>query len=195
MITLAVPDAEQIQRFLLRDAKAEYTYPQPGLTRHGGTPPGYLRDHNRILLGNGEAVYRRAIAELFAWRMFRLGWLQVAEPCTPIATGRNVAVMIRLFGVWWTNGARIVYCIHDEAEGPLLLHGFAYGTLPSHAESGEERFLIEWNRETNEVHYDLFAFSRVRHPLAVLGQPIARYQQQRAARESLQEMQRALAST
>ncbi len=35
-----------------------------------------------------------------------------------------------------------------------LVHGkppFRYGTLPDHAESGEERFAVDWNREDDSV--------------------------------------------
>ena len=44
--------------------------------------------------------------------------------------------------------------------------GFGYGTLPRHAERGEERFSVEWYREDGCVYYDVFAFSRPKHPLA-----------------------------
>ena len=47
--------------------------------------------------------------------------------------------------------------------------GFGYGTLPGHAERGEERFSVEWNREDGCVYYDVFAFSHPKHPLAWLG--------------------------
>jgi Domain of unknown function (DUF1990) len=46
-------------------------------------------------------------------------------------------------GAIWSRSAapcRVV-CVVDEA-GPTSKFGFAYGTLPGHVESGEERFLI-----------------------------------------------------
>ena len=52
--------------------------------------------------------------------------------------------MGRAIGLWWLNACRIVYVV-DES-GPISKFGFAYGTLPGHVESGEERFLIEWDR-------------------------------------------------
>jgi uncharacterized protein (UPF0548 family) len=70
---------------------------------------------------------------------------------------------------------------------------FAYGTLPGHAESGEERFLVEWDRTTDAVHYDILAFSRPRHPLARLGYPLTRRVQRRFARDSATAMRRAVA--
>ena len=47
----------------------------------------------------------------------------------------------------------------DES-GPVRRFGFAYGTLPGHAESGEERFLIEWDQDEDGVWFDILAFSR-----------------------------------
>ena len=70
--------------------------------------------------------------------------------------------------------------------------GFAYGTLPGHAESGEERFLVEWDRSDNAVWYDIVAFSRPKHPLARLGYPLTRRTQKRFARDSVAAMRRAI---
>jgi uncharacterized protein (UPF0548 family) len=66
--------------------------------------------------------------------------------------------------------------------------GFAYGTLPGHLESGEERFLIEWDWADNCVWYDILAFSRHRHILAWLGYPWVRYLQKRFRQESAAAM-------
>jgi uncharacterized protein (UPF0548 family) len=96
--------------------------------------------------------------------------------------------MGRVIGLWWLNACRIVYVI-DEG-GPVQRFGFAYGTLPGHVESGEERFLIEWDQGENSVWYDILAFSRPRHPLARLGYPFARLMQKRFARDSVKAMVR-----
>jgi uncharacterized protein (UPF0548 family) len=89
------------------------------------------------------------------------------------------------------NACRIIYIVNDD--GPITRFGFAYGTLPGHIESGEERFVIEWNRDSDEVHYDILAFSRPRHWTARLGYPFARVQQRRFARGSAAAMQAAVA--
>ena len=68
----------------------------------------------------------------------------------------------------------------------------ALSTLPGHAESGEERFLVEWDRTTNAVWYDILAFSRPRHPLARLGYLFTRRTQKRFARDSVAAMLRAV---
>ncbi|HEV3306332.1 MAG TPA: DUF1990 family protein [Candidatus Sulfotelmatobacter sp.] len=62
--------------------------------------------------------------------------------------------------------------------------GFAYGTLGEHAESGEERFTVEWSRDDDSVWYDILAFSRPRQMLARLGYPLSRLLQKRFAEDS-----------
>ena len=84
------------------------------------------------------------------------------------------------------SAARVVYTVAEEAE--VRRFGFAYGTLPDHVEKGEERFLIEWNTSDDTVWYDIFAFSKPRHPLVRMGFPYARMLQKRFARNSLAVM-------
>ncbi len=70
-------------------------------------------------------------------------------------------------GLWWFNACRIVYVVNDDA--PVRRFGFAYGTLPLHAGSGEERFLLELDRADGTVWYDVLAFSRPHSWLAKAG--------------------------
>ena len=102
-----------------------------------------------------------------------------------------MAVLARFVGFWWANACRIIYVV-DETE-PNCKFGFAYGTLPDHAESGEERFLVEWDRKSGEVYYDILAFSRPHHILARLGYPWVRRVQKRFRRDSAAAMLKAAA--
>lgn len=95
-------------------------------------------------------------------------------------------------GVWWRNHCRIAYVV-DES-GHISRFGFAYGTLPGHVESGEELFLIEWDRNTNSVSYQILAFSRPKHLLTRLGYPLVRRNQKRFGRDSATAMFRAVNS-
>ncbi len=106
---------------------------------------------------------------------------------TPLETGATVAVVARAMGLWSVNFARIVHTIDDEIGG-VRRFGFAYGTLPEHVESGEERFLIEWDLQDNGVYYDILAFSRPRHWLVRLSYPFARRMQRRFGRDSVTAM-------
>lgn len=192
MLSLWKPSAESISLFLACQAKHDFTYTAVGAT--ATTPPaGYVVDHTRVKVGEGEAVFNAAAAALRRWEQFNLDWLEAWPPNTPIKAGEVVAIVARSIGLWWLNACRIVYVI-DEA-GPITTFGFAYGTLPGHAGSGEERFLIEWDQSNNSVWYDILAFSRPQHFLVRLGYPWMRHVQRRFGRESAAAMQRAIRKT
>jgi uncharacterized protein (UPF0548 family) len=192
MLLLRRPTSEKIQAFLAAQAGQKPTYAAVGVT--GTSPPGgYVVDHTRIQLGTGEKVFVAARAALERWQQFRLGWVQAAPEDTPIQEGQVVAIQARSLGLWWLNACRIVGVTNEH--GPVRRFGFTYGTLPDHVGSGEERFLIEWDKEDDRVWYDILAFSRPRHPLARLGYFWMRRVQKRFGRESAAAMCRAVAST
>jgi uncharacterized protein (UPF0548 family) len=132
-----------------------------------------------------------AKSALERWEHFRLGWVETWPLETPIQAGQVVAVIARLFCLWLVNACRIVYLVNEE--GPVERYGFAYGTLPEHVESGEERFTVEWHEADDAVWYDILAFSRPQQLLARLGYPLTRRLQKRFARDSAAAMQRAVA--
>jgi uncharacterized protein (UPF0548 family) len=147
-------------------------------------------DHTRIKLGDGEEVFTKAKAALARWEQFRLGWVEAWSPETPLRTGEVVAVIARRFGLWWLSTCRIVYVV-DEAE-PISRFGFAYGTLPDHAGTGEERFLVEWDRQSGEVCYEILAFSRPNWLVTRLGYGYMRRLQKRFGRDSVAAMLKAI---
>jgi uncharacterized protein (UPF0548 family) len=188
MLSPRKPTAESIRPFLTAQGKLPFSYSAVGATSET-PPPGYVVDHTRIRLGEGESVFLSARAALRRWEQFRLGWVEAWTPDTPIRPGEVVAVMGRAAGLWWLNSCRVVYVV-DES-GPVSKFGFAYGTLPGHVESGEERFLIEWN-QGDGVWYDILAFSRPNHILTRLGYPVVRRIQKRFGRDSAAAMFRAV---
>jgi uncharacterized protein (UPF0548 family) len=189
MLSLRRPSTEALCEFLASQSQLGFTYSAVGAT--ATVPPaGYDVDHNRIKLGEGEEDFTRAQAALRRWDHFRLGWLEVWSPKTMIETGDVVTVIARTFGLWWLNAARVVYVVDEP--GPIRRFGFAYGTLPDHAESGEERFLIEWDQDSGEVWYDILAFSRPHLLLTRLGYPFVRRVQKRFAQTSAAAMRRAV---
>ena len=185
MLSLRKPSADSIRRFLAAQATLDFTYSLVGATA-GRPPAGFVVDHTRIKLGEGEGIYSAARAGLQQWEQFRLGWLEVWSPETPIRVREVFAVVARAIGLWWLNACRIIYVV-DES-GPITKFGFAYGTLPDHAAVGEERLMIEWDRVENSVWYDILAFSRPNHVLTKLGYPIVRHRQKRFGRESAAAM-------
>ena len=60
------------------------------------------------------------------------------------------------------------------------------------AESGEERFTVEWHEADDAVLYDIVAFSRPQQFLTRLGYPFARRMQKRFARDSAAAVRRAV---
>jgi uncharacterized protein (UPF0548 family) len=191
MILLRKPSLATIQRFLAAEKQLAFTYAGVGTT--ASTPPdGYTVDHTRIQLGSGEATFLAARKALQSWNHFKLGWVEATPLDTPVRPDAVIGVLIRCIGVWWLNSARIVYVL--DKPGPVKRWGFAYGTLPGHAESGEELFRVEWHEEDDSVWYDILAFSRPRHILARLGKPLVRRLQKRFARDSCAAMRRAVES-
>jgi len=165
-----------------KESRSSLSYSEVGATA-SSPPRHYNVDHARIQLGQGEAVWNRAVKAVQAWQMFNIPWLTLFWPDSPIRAGTNVVVMVRHFGFWSLNACRIVYMVEDEA-AYRRRHGFAYGTLSDHAEQGEERFTVEWNREDDAVWYDILAFSRPRTLLAIMGYPLSRSLQRRFAAAS-----------
>jgi uncharacterized protein (UPF0548 family) len=108
----------------------------------------------------------------------------------PIEVGATVAIMVQLLGIWSLNGCRIIYLI--EEAGTVEKFGFAYGTLPDHAERGEERFCVEWHHADNSVWYDILAFSQPNQLPAKVAYPYTRKLQKRFAADSMQAMIRAV---
>jgi uncharacterized protein (UPF0548 family) len=211
MMSLRKPTDEVVREFLAMQRTLEFTYSAVGATA-SAPPAGYVVDRVRVKLGAGAEAFAAARRAIERWEQFRLGWIEAAPPLAAIRVGELAAVVARIYSVWWLNAARIVYVVDEdpalkhgrqegqipplappfEGGGNVARFGFAYGTLPGHAESGEERFLVEWDRGTNEVWYSILAFSRPRHWLARLGGPLVRRMQQRFGRESAAAMVRAV---
>jgi len=187
MLSSKKPSPDTIRRFLTAQAASEFTYSAVGATA-GQPPAGFVVAHTRIKLGEGEKSFQIARAGLERWEQFNPGWLEAYSPEMRIQAGEVMAVLAHAIGLWWLNACRIVYVV-DEVE-PIQRFGFAYGTLPDHAASGEERFLVEWNRADNSVWYDILSFSRARHILARLGYPMFRRKQIQFGRESAAAMLR-----
>ncbi len=190
-LSIRKPTEQTRRRFLSEQATHEVGYSQVGAT--AALPPsGYIVDRTRVELGRGATTFAAARAALQRWEQFRLGWVEAWPTDTPLERGQVVAVLGWAVGLWWLNACRIVYTV-DEA-GPLTRFGFAYGTLPGHVERGEERFLLEWDRASDSVWYDIVAFSRPNHLLSWLGYPLVRRHQKRFGRDSATAMFRAVAT-
>ena len=185
MFFLSEPSADTIARFIDTQRDLPFSYQAVGATK-GNAPPGFVVDHNRIQLGTGAAVFKEAKEALSTWKQFDLGWVSIVPAGVPLDVGATVAVKARAFGTWSLSAARVVYVINEA--GPTERFGFAYGTLPDHVETGEERFKVEWDLNDDTVWYDILAFSRPHHPLVKMAAPLGRKLQKQFARESMKRM-------
>jgi len=183
MFLLDRPSDEVISSLLNSQRQLPFTYEAVG--DWSPPPRGYTIDHNRIRLGTGERVFRKAVESINRWEMFNIVWLRLCWPNVPIEAGSMVAVLAHHFGFWSLHACRIA-CVIDENRR----FGFTYGTLPEHAERGQEQFTVEWLTEDGSVWYDILAYSRPNHLPASLGYPLTRMLQKRFARDSMRAIQR-----
>jgi len=174
------PRSAAIDRFLMDSRTLPFSYQPTGLTQ--GAATGYKVDEMVVPIGRGTKDFDRAKAALAAWKHFDIGWLQ-AIPSSPVPEpGTVVAVVIRHFGFWSLNGARVVYVVGDRQSATRF--GFAYGTLVNHAEAGEELFEVFVDPSTEDVMYRIRAASRPRSPLTYIGYPLVRMLQAACRRDS-----------
>ncbi len=132
MLCVRRPSEVAIRSYLTAQRGLPFSYAEVGAT--SATPPrGYAIDQSRVLLGEGSALYGRAVEPLSRWAMFRIGWVERLWPDTPIEAGTVVGILAGV-GAFWLNAARIVYVVDEP--GPPRRLGFAYGTLPDHLEKG-----------------------------------------------------------
>jgi uncharacterized protein (UPF0548 family) len=189
MFFLKKPDPGSIREYLAAQQSRQFSYEHLGASRTA-VPPGYAVDHHRIQLGQGRSAFAQAKDAIKQWKMFDIAWLQLFWPDTAIEEGATVAILASHLGFWSLHAARVVYTFEEERDA-LETYGFAYGTLPDHAEMGEERFTVEFHPGDESVWYDLCAFSRP-HLLARLAFPYTRALQKKFAADSKLAMQRAV---
>jgi uncharacterized protein (UPF0548 family) len=185
MFLLSRPTESQIRTALASQRAADFSYLEVGATR-GELPFNFTLLRGHIDLGKGSATFARAVAAFRQWRMFEVPGVRLCWPDTPIQSGEVVAIVIQHFGFWSLNCCKIVYVIDEE--GPVRRFGFAYGTLPEHAEQGEERFTVEWHRTSDLVRYDILSLSRPGNVVVKIGYPAARWLQRSFLRHSLAAM-------
>jgi uncharacterized protein (UPF0548 family) len=176
------PDAEQLSHFLARERTSPLTYDEVGASFDVDLPPGYHHVRVGVDLGRGDDVWERACAGLRAWAAHRGAGVVIAPADAPITEGTTVAIITKVWPLHVLAACRIVQVV-DEADR----FGFAYGTLPSHPEEGEENFLVTRTPDRG-VRFDAVAFSRPHDLLTKLGGPIPRHLQARAARGYLAGM-------
>lgn len=181
MFSLRRPSRDRVDRLLGEASAHSLSYPSVGLARTGCA--GFDADYEETVIGHGAADFARAKQALREWRQFDFGWVEIFPARPALVAGTNIAVLIRHLGFYSLNGGRIVYATDQPNE-----FAYAYGTLSTHAECGEEIFSVRIEPASGDVIYSIRAVSRPRSPLARLGYPIARVLQARFRRDSARAM-------
>lgn len=127
-----------------------FTYPEVGATA-GPPPAGYHHLGFVSQIGVGQKRFDEAADAVMHWGMQRGAGLRVKASSEVVTVGTVVLV-----GLGFLQApCRVIYVI-DEPD----VRGFAYGTLPGHPESGEERFVVRHDPVTAAVFAEVSAFSR-----------------------------------
>ena len=166
-------------------ASQDFTYPEVGATKDPGSlPPGYLHDCRSIRLGNDRRAYDQGKDALIGWEAHLAIGARLIPEKPPLRPGQVVIVTIPVGPLKMFVPCRIVYVTNEERR-----FGFAYGTLPGHAERGEESFHIV-EGPSGEVRFEIAAFSRPDGLLVRLGNPVVRRVQVRATGMYLEGVRR-----
>ena len=142
-------------------------------------PRGFVHDLSRTEIGRGWRIFVAAREALQRWEQFDLGWVRIANPIPKIILGELVAVEAYTAYLWSININRIV----ETVDSPTSF-GFIYATTSLHVEEGQERFVVEFDTESESVLYRIEAVSRPRNILARVGYPFSRAMQHRFTRDS-----------
>jgi uncharacterized protein (UPF0548 family) len=151
------------------------TYAEVGATA-GPLPAGYHHVQKSAVIGHGRRRFEEAAEAGMRWGMLRGAGLKVESTTEVAAVGSEVIVHLGPVRA----PCRVVYVV-DEPDRS----GFAYGTLPGHAESGEELFVVRYAPETDEVYADVRAFSRHATWWSKLAGPVTSLLQQVVTRRYL----------
>jgi len=190
------PSDETIEAYIRHCRALDFNYPYVGQTRDliesGEAPKGFRLDRSAHLLGYGEQIFQAAAAAVVHWEMFNHPMADLCYLDPTIESGNTVAVLFGSLGLWTVNPARIIYALDNERnQGRFLQAGFAYGTTEGHIAIGEELFHVDWDQETDEVHFRITVFSRPGSLLAWIGKPYMLYQQGRFRRLAGRAMEKA----
>jgi uncharacterized protein (UPF0548 family) len=128
------------------------TYSEVGATAAAQLPPGYHHLSVSAEIGTGDQRFEQAADAVMHWGMQRGAGLGVRASSEVV--GVSAIVVVKMLGLLRAP-CRVVYVI-DEPD----VRGFAYGTLPGHPESGEERFAVRRDPNTSAVFAEVSAFSR-----------------------------------
>ncbi len=139
-------------------ATAEMPVQDPGLLA------GYHHVHVAARIGSGRARFEQAADAVMRYGMLRGAGAHV--PASTDVAQVGTVVISRLGPI--SAPCRVVYTVDEPNR-----RGFAYGTLPGHPKSGEERFGVRFDPGSGSVYAEVSAFSRPGTWWSRLGAPVA----------------------
>ena len=138
------------------------TYPEVGATALT-LPSGYRHVRRERRIGSGRERFDEAAAAVMRYGMLRGAGLRVAATTEVAQVSTDVLGRLGPFSA----PCRVVYVV-DEPDR----RGFAYGSLPGHAVSGEEMFGARYDPADGAVYSEVVAFSRPATWWSRLGSPV-----------------------
>jgi len=139
------------------------TYAEVGATA-GALPTGYHHVRVSAQIGTGRPRFERAAEAVMRYGMLRGAGLKVRATTEVAEVGTDV--LGRLGPI--SAPCRVVYVVAEQNR-----RGFAYGSLPGHAESGEELFSVRYEPADKAVYAEVVAFSRPATWWSAVGAPVA----------------------
>jgi uncharacterized protein (UPF0548 family) len=139
-----------------------FTYPEVGATA-STLPSGYRHVRRERRIGSGRDRFDQAAAAVMRYGMLRGAGLRVSATTEVAQVGTDVLGRLGPFRA----PCRVVYVV-DEPDR----RGFAYGSLPGHAVSGEEMFGVRYDPADDAVYSEVVAFSRPATWWSRLGSPV-----------------------
>ncbi|MGY4708492.1 DUF1990 family protein [Mycolicibacterium sp. CBM1] len=139
------------------------TYTEVGATA-ADLPAGYHHVRLSARIGSGRARFEQAAAAVMHYGMLRGAGLRVSATTETAQVGTEVLGRLGPFAA----PCRVVYVVDEPNR-----RGFAYGSLPGHAVSGEEMFGVSFRPADESVHAEVVAFSKPATWWSQVGAPVA----------------------
>lgn len=177
LLSLNQPTIADLEAIRHEHLHLPLSYFDVGATLRGERPRGYFHDTRTVGLGRGDSTFEAAKVALRAWSAHRGAHVTLVPIDAPIEVGTVVTMTLPVLGIHIHADCRIVAVV-DEPDA----FGFAYGTLTSHPETGEESFVIR-RAPDGGVFFTVTAFSRPGELVPWCGLPVVRALQHRAARQ------------
>jgi uncharacterized protein (UPF0548 family) len=166
-------DDGTLARFRTRAASEPLSYTEVGRSLDAELPPGYSHGRESVTIGTNATAFAAGADGLRQWACHRAIGVRVWPKDAPLRADTTVALALPVGPLAILAACRIVRVI-DEPDR----FGFAYGTLRSHPEVGEEAFVV--HRDGELVTFAITVFWRAGDPIVRLGGPLTHRVQRRA---------------